>query len=46
VKSLFGVARSTLYYRPTTGSIDYHAGRPHSALGYLTPNEYRGRLAA
>jgi putative transposase len=24
----------------------YHAERPHSALGYLTPNEYRGRLAA
>jgi len=24
----------------------YHADRPHSALGYLTPNEYQGRLAA
>jgi len=24
----------------------YHDERPHSALGYLTPNEYRGRLAA
>ena len=26
--------------------IHYHADRPHSALGYLRPNEYRGRLAA
>jgi putative transposase len=24
----------------------YHADRPHSALGYLTPNEYRETLAA
>lgn len=24
----------------------YHVERPHSALGYLTPNEYRERLAA
>jgi putative transposase len=24
----------------------YHAERPHSALGYLTPNEYRERLVA
>jgi len=24
----------------------YHAERPHSALGYLTPNEYREQLAA
>jgi putative transposase len=25
---------------------NYHAERPHSALGYLTPNEYRMKLAA
>jgi transposase InsO family protein len=24
----------------------YHDYRPHSALGYLTPNEYRERLVA
>jgi transposase InsO family protein len=24
----------------------YHEERPHSALGYLTPSEYRGKLAA
>ena len=24
----------------------YHRERPHSALGYLTPNEYREKLAA
>jgi transposase InsO family protein len=24
----------------------YHADRPHSALGYLTPNAYREQLAA
>ena len=24
----------------------YHADRPHSALGYLTPNEFRPPLAA
>ena len=24
----------------------YHEKRPHQALGYLTPKEYRGRLAA
>jgi transposase InsO family protein len=24
----------------------YHTDRPHSALGYLTPNEYREKLAA
>ena len=24
----------------------YHNERPHSALGYLTPEEYRGKQAA
>jgi transposase InsO family protein len=24
----------------------YHTDRPHSALGYLTPSEYREQLAA
>jgi putative transposase len=58
IQRFFGTLKSECVWQPCFQDRDhaftatakwmdrYHADRPHSALGYLTPVEYRAKLAA